>query len=428
MVKRIFILVLFALQIAYSQNSEWMRFDCLSDLIAALAEEGNYLWIGGGGGFDKVMGGSLDIVGGGIAKLNKVTGEMVFYKKRNSGLPSDIIIAITIDGQGNKWIGTCGGLVKFDGINWKVYNKANSGLPSDTVVAITIDKQGNKWMGTLRGLAKFDDVNWTVYDTNNSGLPYNVIYTISIDGQGNKWIGTGQGLAKFDGSTWTVWNISNSGLPENGVYTISIDSQGNKWIGTGRGLTKFDGNKWTVYDTSNSGLPNNSVFAISMDAQGNKWIGTWRGLAKFDGANWAEYDTGNSELPSNIVYAISIDGQGNKWIGTYEGLIAYCEGGVSLNAVEKKKETAPKTFALRQKIFNLINNSTCVGYDIGHEAHVRFIVYDILGREVSRLVDKVQPQGRYRVEWKSAGLGNGSYYYRLQAGEFSAVRKMVLVK
>jgi hypothetical protein len=123
---------------------------------------------------------------------------------------------------------------------WIVYKTYNSGLPSNWVYAIAIDGQGNKWIGTY-GLAKFDGVNWTVYNTSNSGLPDNRVWAIAIDGQGNKWIGTdGGGLAKFDGLNWTVYNTSNSKLPDNTVYAIAIDEQGNKWIGTwGGGLAVY---------------------------------------------------------------------------------------------------------------------------------------------------------------------------------------------
>jgi hypothetical protein len=222
------------------------------------------------------------------------------------------------------------GLLKFDGVNWTVYNTSNSGLPSNDVSAIAIDGQGNKWIGTGWGLAKFDGVNWTVYKTSNSGLPGDWVWAIAIDGQGNKWIGTdGGGLAKFDGVNWTVYNTSNSGLPSDYITAIAIDSLGNKWIGTGGGLVKFDRFRMTVYNTSNSGLPDNSVSAIAIDGQGNKWIGTRGGLAKFDGVNWTVYNRSNSGSPSNWVYAIAIDGGGNKWIGTDGGgLAVYREGGV----------------------------------------------------------------------------------------------------
>jgi len=68
-------------------------------------------------------------------------------------IASNYVVAIAIDGQGNKWIGTAaGGLAKFDGVNWTVYNTSNSGLPDDWVTAIAIDDSGNKWIGTHTGL------------------------------------------------------------------------------------------------------------------------------------------------------------------------------------------------------------------------------------------------------------------------------------
>jgi sugar lactone lactonase YvrE len=318
------LLTILILNLSFSQTQEWIVYNTSnsglpSNAVFAIAIDGQgNKWIGTGGG--------------GLAKFDGVNWTV--YNTSNSGLPDNDVNAIAIDGQGNKWIGTWGGgLAKFDGVNWTVYNTSNSGLPDNWVNAIAIDGQGNKWIGTAYGgLAKFDGVNWTVYNTSNSGLPDNDVSAIAIDGQGNKWIGTwGGGLAKFDGVNWTVYNTSNSGLPDNRVNAIAIDGQGNKWIGTVYGgLAKFDGVNWTVYNTSNSGLPDNRVNAIAIDGQGNKWIGTWGGgLAKFDGVNWTVYNRSNSGLPSNWVYAIAIDGGGNKWIGTDGGgLAVYREGGV----------------------------------------------------------------------------------------------------
>jgi membrane protein implicated in regulation of membrane protease activity len=155
----------------------------------------------------------------------------------NSGLPSDYVYAVAIDGAGDKWIGTYGGgLAKFDGTGWTVYNMSNSGLPSDHVVALAIDGAGNKWIGTFSaGLTRFDGTSWTVYTASNSGLPSDNVKVIVIDGDGNKWIGTERGLTKFDGTSWTVYNSSNSGLPYDGVTAIAIDRDGNKWIGTSAG-------------------------------------------------------------------------------------------------------------------------------------------------------------------------------------------------
>jgi ligand-binding sensor domain-containing protein len=164
-------------------------------------------------------------------KLDKTTEEMTFYNSANSGLPHNEVYALARDGSDNIWMGTWGGLAKFDGSNWTVYNTSNSGLPHNAVRALAIGGS-NIWMGTYYGgVAKFDGTNWTVYNTSNSGLPDNLILSLAIDGS-NIWIGTWGGLAKFDGTNWTVYNTSNSGLPDNWVFAIAIDGSDNKWIGT----------------------------------------------------------------------------------------------------------------------------------------------------------------------------------------------------
>ena len=121
---------------------------------------------------------------------------------------------------------------------WTVYHTENSGLPDNYLTnALTIDAQGNIWIGTRsRGLAKFDGENWIAYNAGNSGLPDNYVWCFAFDEPGNIWIGTdGGGLAKFDGESWTVYNTRNSGLPDNNVTSLAIDEQRNLWIGTDSG-------------------------------------------------------------------------------------------------------------------------------------------------------------------------------------------------
>jgi hypothetical protein len=159
-------------------------------------------------------------------------------------LPDNTVTAIAIDIGGVKWIGTSGrfggGLAKFNDVSWTVYRASNSGLPYDLVKTITIDEQGNKWIGTIGGLVKFDGMNWKIYNKSNSGLPSNSVNSISVlNKQGKVLVGTSGGLAIFDGSRWIVYNTSNSGLPSDNILAIVIDEQGNKWIGTSGGLALF---------------------------------------------------------------------------------------------------------------------------------------------------------------------------------------------
>jgi hypothetical protein len=86
------------------------------------------------------------------------------------------------------------------------------------------------------------------------------------------------------------------------------------------------------------------------------------------------------------------------------------------------------TFALYQNYPNPFNPSTTIRYDVPRESKVKLIVYDILGREVATIVDEVKKPGSYQSIWNATRFASGVYFYRLQAGENSAVKKLLLLK
>jgi hypothetical protein len=88
----------------------------------------------------------------------------------------------------------------------------------------------------------------------------------------------------------------------------------------------------------------------------------------------------------------------------------------------------PEEFALEQNYPNPFNPVTTVRYQVPQEARVTLTVYDLLGRVVAVLVDEVQKPGYRAAEWNAAGVASGVYFYRLDAGSFSQVRRMMLVK
>lgn len=93
-----------------------------------------------------------------------------FYSRNytiNDGLPSNIIHAIVKDSRGILWIGTGGGLCRFDGNNFQVYNTTH-GLVGDNVYSITEDKNGDLWIGCMSaGISRFDGINFRNYTTKN---------------------------------------------------------------------------------------------------------------------------------------------------------------------------------------------------------------------------------------------------------------------
>ncbi|VAX27407.1 hypothetical protein MNBD_IGNAVI01-69 [hydrothermal vent metagenome] len=88
----------------------------------------------------------------------------------------------------------------------------------------------------------------------------------------------------------------------------------------------------------------------------------------------------------------------------------------------------PKVFALSQNYPNPFNPTTIIQYSIPTNNFVTLKVYDVLGREVKTLVSKEQSAGVYNVEFNASSLTSGVYFYRIEAGSFVSVRKLMLLK
>jgi PKD repeat protein len=88
----------------------------------------------------------------------------------------------------------------------------------------------------------------------------------------------------------------------------------------------------------------------------------------------------------------------------------------------------PTAYALQGSVPNPFNPSTEIRFDLPEEASVRLVVYDTQGRAVARLVDGTLPVGEHRVTFDGTELASGVYFYRLEAGSFTATRSMTLAK
>jgi hypothetical protein len=88
----------------------------------------------------------------------------------------------------------------------------------------------------------------------------------------------------------------------------------------------------------------------------------------------------------------------------------------------------PTAFAMGQNYPNPFNPSTIIKYELPKSSLVRLSVYDLLGREVSVLVNERRDAGVYEVKLEGANLASGVYFYRLQAGDFVQTRKLLLVR
>lgn len=101
--------------------------------------------------------------------------------------------------------------------------------------------------------------------------------------------------------------------------------------------------------------------------------------------------------------------------------------GIGLDAVNEPTGL-PKTFALFQNYPNPFNPTTIIKYDVPKTSQVTIKVYDILGREVTTLVDSKQAAGRYSIQFNGARYASGVYFFRMIAGSFVKIQKMMLLK
>ena len=88
----------------------------------------------------------------------------------------------------------------------------------------------------------------------------------------------------------------------------------------------------------------------------------------------------------------------------------------------------PLEFSLSQNYPNPFNPSTTISYTIAKKSFVKIIVYDITGSEISNLVNSEKDAGTYKINFNALNLASGMYIYQIQADNYTATKKMVLLK
>ncbi|UCF65261.1 MAG: helix-turn-helix domain-containing protein [bacterium] len=245
---------------------------------------------------------------------------------RESGLPQNTIFALVQDHHNFLWIGTPSGLVRFDGINFKIYNRQNTPvLKNDCITTLHLDSEKRLWIGTEGGGAYFlQDGEWTSLSS-KEGLSHDYVRAIISDTEGNVWIGTDYGLNRY-GPEGIQRYITDQGLTDNTIRALSLDKQGFLWIGTHRGgLMQFMNGIVRIYNHRQD-LPPGPILSLFTDQRNQIWIGTMQGLYFLQGGR-VRYISETAEAP---ITSIIEDSRGTLWVGTMtDGLWRLHEGELS---------------------------------------------------------------------------------------------------
>ncbi len=139
--------------------------------------------------------------------------------------------------------------------------------------------------------------------------------------------------------------------------------------------------------------------------------------------SWAVVDTGlhNTHVDDLVISGINL--YAGTWDGVWKRPLSEMITSVGLPLPE-----LPTRFSLDQNYPNPFNPSTTIRYELPKSSVVRLSVYDILGREVSVLVNERKNAGEYEVQFDARNLASGIYFYILQAGLFVETKKLLLVR
>ena len=239
-------------------------------------------------------------------------------------------------------------------------------------------------------------------------------------------------LTADNSATWSMQTLSVIGN-----YTSAIGFNSNKLYGVAATSTSLP----MISRTTDGGLTWNSInvgSGVSGECYFN-WIpntpviyilGANGGVKRStdNGMTWVTTPTaGVTNLTgfdfvqvNNVVYgyAVSSSGQVIRLVDTLQVLTGNING---------NSET-PKSFSLEQNYPNPFNPTSNIKYSLPKNAYVKLTVFDAMGREVTTLEEGFKPAGNYEAVFNGTNFSSGLYFYKLQAGDFTETKKMLMVK
>ncbi len=255
------------------------------------------------------------------------------------------VYAILEDSDGEVWVGTTDGLLRWKTLDGRPILYANSPLAQfklhqSDVYALAEDSLGYIWIGLgncITRLSKKDNrtrIYQTVFDQGGSTPISGYVKSLCIDRDGDLWAGVDQhNLLLYDRKKdlFRQFNAGKGGAAAGNipsVWAICPDANGSVWFATfGHGLYRYDKHtstltRWTATPDDSTSLPHEALYFVRGSSRGGFWVGTFgRGIARFDPhtSRFRRF-TVDDGLPDNFVKGMLEDARGNLWFSTDKGI------------------------------------------------------------------------------------------------------------
>jgi len=323
-----------------------------------------------------------------------------------------------VTGHGNIGIFT----IKYNYRGEQVWRTEYSAVGSETPRSLEIDSSGSIYVAGLSNLGMYWDYITIKYDSsgnelwnrryNGSGNYMDQLNDMKIDKLGNVYV-TGNGTQTGTGYDYTTIKYNTNGTEQwvakyhNGLNDIAtaltIDDFGSVYV-TGRS----DGNN-TQFDYS----------TVKYDSLGNQM---W--AIRYNYSN--EYDDEARSIVLDNENNIYVTGDSYIWGHSNAVVIKYTQ---TLTGVYQTQMHLPSTLTLNQNYPNPFNPVTNLGFGISDLGFVSLKVYDVLGNEITTLVNERKSPGNYEVVFDGTGFASGIYFYSLEVdGNTIDTKRMILLK
>ncbi len=346
-----------------------------------------------------------------------------------------------------------------DGINVFVTGYVRDSVNGNDMALIKYDTSGSPiWFKTYNGPGNSDDRAFGIaqddahanvfiygYSTGDTtGTDLTMIKFRASNGD-QQWVARYNGTANADdkafgiavdhaGNSYMTGSSADTGTGTDYV-TLKYDSLGHQdWIGvyTGEGNNEDVANDIVVPKQGNyvfvTGYSKSDTSALSEDLVTVKYSGS-------DGTPLQVNKYTGTYGGSDVGIKVVADTSGNVFIAGYTQVGAGNYDWITrkfllgdIIAVTPISTIVPKDYSLYQNFPNPFNPSTKIKFDIKKAGIVKLTVYNVLGQEVASLANQYLATGSYEATVNLTNLASGVYFYRLTAGDYSDIKKMVLLK
>lgn len=278
--------------------------------------------------------------------------------------------AITQTTDGYLWIGTMGGLVRFDGVRFVPFAPPGGDqLRSTTVISLLGARDGSLWIGTTAGITRWSNgkllnfpltgrINHILEDQQGTiwfarsrvngepsgplcqvkgedlrcfgtadGIPFPYATALASGGPSDIWLGSSNRVSHWVNGTVTTLEVpelkNNEGL--GGVNSLTVASDGALWVGLsvagpGLGFQRLQAGTWDQVKTAGFDTSSLGVFSSRFDRQGSLWVGTTeQGIYRIRHGSIDRFRSADG-LSGDAINAIFEDREGTVWIATSKGI------------------------------------------------------------------------------------------------------------